>query len=82
MDYGLTNIWICNYLWSLHNTINEGNNKPIFAFDQLIVYKGVDIKQAWKALEPLMKKAITLNGVSLFHWKKWLGYIRMLQGLY
>ena len=83
MDYGLTNVWIRNYLWSLHNTINEGNSKPEFPFDQLtLVYKGVDIKGAWKALEPVMKKAITLNGVSLLHWKKWLGHIRMLQGLY
>jgi hypothetical protein len=82
IEYTLVNQWIRNYLWSLHNTINEGNFKPIFGFDQLIVYKGVDIKETWKALEPIMKKAITLNGISLLHWKKWLGHIRMLQGMY
>jgi hypothetical protein len=83
MNYSLVNNWVRNYLWSLHNTINEGNDKPIFSFDQLVsTYKGVDIKEAWKALEPVMKKAITLNGVSLLQWKKWLGYVRNLQGMY
>ena len=83
MDYKLTNVWIRNYLWSLHNTINEGNDKGVIAFEDLVsLYKNIDIKEAWKALEPVMKKAIILNGVSLLQWKKWLGYIRMLQGLY
>jgi len=83
MDYSGTNLWIRNYLWSLHNTINEGNNKPIIGFDKLSdLYKGVDLIITWKALEPVMKKVIILNGVHLFQWKKWLGYVRMLQGLY
>jgi hypothetical protein len=82
MNYTNVNTWIRNYLWSLHNTINEGNNKAIFSFDDLIIYKNIDIKQSWKALEPVMKKVITLNGVSLLHWKKWLSYVRTLQGLY
>ena len=83
MDYIGTNYWISNYLWSLHNTINEGNDKPIFPFEDLLgVYKDVDLTSTWKALEPVMKKVIVLNGVHLIQWKKWLGYVRMLQGLY
>jgi hypothetical protein len=82
INYINVNIWIRNYLWSLHNTINEGNDKAVFPFDDLIVYKNVDIKESWKPLEPVMKKVIMLNGVSLLHWKKWLSYVRTLQGLY
>lgn len=83
MDYSGTGLWIINYLWSLHNTINEGNNKPIFPFQDLAgTYKNIDLIITWKALEPVMKKVIVLNGVHLLQWKKWLGYVRMLQGLY
>jgi len=83
MDYSLTNNWIRNYLWSLHNTINEGNDKAVFPFESLHpLYRVFDIKVTWKALEPVMKKVIILNGVHLLHWKKWLGYVRTLQGMY
>jgi hypothetical protein len=83
ITYSETNYWIRNYLWSLHNTINEGNNKPEIVFEDLSkLYKDVNIRSTWKALEPVMKKAITLNGVSLLNWKKWLSYIRILEGIY
>lgn len=75
--------WIRNYLWSLHNRINEGNDKSAFPFENLAeTYKAVDITVAWQSLEPVMRRAITLNGISLFPWKKWLAYIRTLQGIY
>ena len=83
MPYIQTAEWIQRYLFDLHNEINEGNDKPIFAFSDLAAtYKGVNITSYWRALEPVMKKAITLNGISLLPWKKWLGYVRMLQGIY
>jgi hypothetical protein len=83
ITYSETNYWIRNYLWSLHNTINEGNNKPEIVFEDLSnLYKDVNIRSTWRALEPVMKKAITLNGVSLLNWKKWLSYIRVLEGMY
>jgi hypothetical protein len=83
LKYSETSDWIRNYLWALHNRINEGNDKPIFPFDSLAeTYKGVDLTMAWQSLEPVMKRAITLNGISLFPWKKWLAYVRTLQGIY
>jgi len=74
--------WIRNYLWRLHNTINEGNNKASFPFENLSIYSNINITETWKSLEPIMKKAITLNGISLLSWRKWLSYVRMLQGIY
>ena len=83
LPYAQTAEWIQRYLFDLHNEINEGNDKPVFAFSDLAsAYKGVNITGSWRALEPVMKKAITLNGISLLPWKKWLGYVRMLQGIY
>lgn len=83
MNYSETNYWIRNYLWSLHNTINEGNNKPEIVFEDLSkLYKDVNIRTTWKALEPVMKKVITLNGVSLLNWKKWLSHVRTIEGMY
>jgi hypothetical protein len=75
--------WIRNYLWSLHNEINEGNDKPTFPFEALgSTYKGTEVTKAWKQLEPVIMKAIKMNGLTLFSWKKWLGHVRMLQGIY
>jgi hypothetical protein len=75
--------WIRNYLWSLHNRINEGNDKPVLPESQLKeLYTGVQITPVWKALEPIMRKAIRLSGITLLPWKKWVNYVRMLQGIY
>lgn len=75
--------WIRLYLFNLHNEINEGNDKPMFSFDDLSgVYKGVDTTLCWKHLEPVLKRAITLNGVTLLSWKKWLVFVRTLQAVY
>jgi hypothetical protein len=83
MKYSEIGLWIRKYLWTLHNTINEGNEKPTFDFDSLsVTYGHIDITTTWKALEPVMKKAIRLSGISLFPWTKWLSYVRLLQSLY
>lgn len=83
MPYKETGHWIRTYLFTLHNTINEGNDKAIFQFSDLTeTYKGVNLTSAWRALEPVMKKAIVLNGISLLPWKKWLAFVRTLQGIY
>jgi hypothetical protein len=75
--------WIRNYLWSLHNRINEGNDKAALHFEELsVLYRGVSITETWRALEPVMKKVIILNGVTLLSWKKWLALVRRLQGIY
>lgn len=83
MPYSDVAGWVQNYFWELHNEINEGNDRGLFLFSDLsVVYGSVHISATWRALEPVMKKVITLNGVRLLSWKKWLGYVRTLQGLY
>lgn len=75
--------WVQTYLWNLHNTINEGNDKPLVEFEALeAMYSSISISKSWKALEPIMRKAIQLNGVTILTWKKWLNHVRQLQGLY
>jgi hypothetical protein len=70
------------WLWTLHNRINEGNDKPVFPFENLSVYKDTDLTRGWKALQPVIHKAISLNGVSWFPWRAFLANVRALQGLY
>jgi hypothetical protein len=83
LPYSEIGPWIRNYLWSLHNEVNEGNDKPIFPFEAIrSTYKGTDVTKTWKQLEPVILRAIKLNGLTLFPWKKWLGHVRMLQGIY
>jgi hypothetical protein len=83
MPYRETGEWIRKYLWTLHNRINEGNDKSILPLEKLSeLYRGVPITNTWRALEPVMKRVILLNGVSLLSWKKWLAIVRRLQGIY
>ena len=83
MSYKETGPWIRNYLWTLHNRINEGNDKPTLPLEELSgLYRGVSITNTWRAMEPVMQKVITLNGVTLLSWKKWLALVRRLQGIY
>lgn len=83
MKYSEIAQWIQTYFWSLHNEINEGNDKKTLEFSELAtLYKGVNITETWRSIEPVMKKAILMNGVTLLTWKKWLNHVRMLQGIY
>jgi len=83
MAYAELGPWIRHWLWFLHNTINEGNDRPLFQESALsVTYKGINITNTWKALEPVMRLAIILNGISLLPWKNWLSTIRTLQGVY
>ena len=83
MPYAEFGHWVRHHLWQLHNIINEGNDKPLFTWEQLTLeYKGINITEQWKRLEPVVKKAIQLNGITLVPWRKFLGFVRGLQGLY
>ncbi len=83
MGYSDVGLYLRRWLWSIHNEVNEGNDRALFPFEELTdAYKNVNITETWRALEPVMKRAITLNGITLLPWKKWLGFVRMLQGLY
>ena len=83
MVYSETGLYLRRWLWSVHNEVNEGNHRDVFPFEKLAdTYKSVNITETWRALEPIMKRAITLNGITLVPWRKWLGFVRMLQGIY
>ena len=74
--------WIRRWLFDLHNDVNMRTSKPVFLYENLVMYKGVGITATWRRLEPVMKLAIQLNGISLLPWKKWLATVRSLQGIY
>jgi len=83
IPYSNVRTWIRTNLWELHNTINEGNNRLIFPFENLhTVYSSIDITSTWKALQPVIKKAIMLNGIHYLAWAKFLNHVRTLQGYY
>lgn len=57
------------WLWTLHNDINLGNDKPVFLYEDLqLVYGHVNIKQKIAELSAPIKRAMTHNGVKLLHW--------------
>jgi hypothetical protein len=74
---------ITTWFFKLHNEINEGNNRPIFPFENLhTMYSSIKITNTWKALQPIIKKAIILNGIHYLAWAKFLNHVRTLQSYY
>lgn len=74
-------IFIKKWIWTLHNEVNMRNQKPIFEFENLETYNSVNLQdQLWR-LDPIMKRAIQLSGVSLLKWTAWLHSYKMLLSL-
>jgi len=78
--YGTLKEWIKRWFFNLHNEINTENGKPIFLYEDLeTTYKNVDFRDMIWRLEPVMKKAIQLNGIGIFKWRNWLNSLIMLR---
>lgn len=74
-------LFITNWLWVLHNEINADNKKPAYDYTLLNVYDTVNFQdQIWR-LDPIIKRAIQLSGVSLIKWTAWLHSYKMLLSL-
>ena len=83
MPYETLNTWVRTWILNLHNDVNTRTQKEPFVFENLKdVYSRIPITPSWKQLEAIMNLVITLNGVSLIPWRKWLASVRSLQGLY
>lgn len=83
MKYEDLRLWVRIWLLTLHNDVNQRLGKQLFAFQDLeSTYKSVCIPTELARLEPIMKRAIRLNGVTLYGWKKWLLEIKKIIAIY
>jgi hypothetical protein len=74
--------WIRMWFFNLHNEVNIENGKAVFPLDQLsATYGRVNFQDLLWRLDPVIQKAISLNGVSLFKWTNWTKSFRMLRSL-
>lgn len=74
--------FVKKWLWTLHNEVNTSHTKPSFTYTDLdTTYNNVSLQdQIWR-LDPVMKRAIQLSGVSLLKWTAWLHSYKMLLSL-
>ena len=72
--------FVTQWFFDLHNEINVSNSKPIFNIGDLEgTYGEVNFQdQLWR-IDPVMKRAIQLSGVSLLKWTAWIHSLKMLQ---
>lgn len=83
LPYAEFGAWIRNYFFTLHNAINEDNEKPQFAEADLeATYAPIKIKDVRKQLDLVIKQYILARGIAMLQWTKWLAYERTLEGLY
>jgi len=82
IPYTQLNTFLKTWLWTLHNDINVTNGKLVFLYaDLAVTYGAVNIQDTLWRLEPVMKKAIQLSGVSLMKWTKWVHSCKMLKAI-
>jgi len=70
------------WFWELHNWVNESVNHPIFPYDQLTVYKGVNMREALKSLDIPMRRAIRVRSGQLMAYTEFLKQVNILLSLY
>lgn len=71
------------WFWELHNQVNQDNNKPLFAYEDLAVVYGerINFQDLFWRLEPVIKKAIQLSGVPLMKWMNWVKSFKMMRAI-
>jgi hypothetical protein len=83
LPYAEVHGWIREWFFALHNQVNTRNGKSVFLIKDLEdTYKNVNITEMWRRLEPVIRVAIQLSGITLAPWQKWLRMVRSLQGFY
>ena len=79
---GMLRPWVRSWFYTLHNEVNVENKKPSFDFSLLApTYAKVNFTEMYLRLEPIMKKAIQLSGVSLLKWTTWVHSFKMLRSI-
>lgn len=70
------------WIWRLHNEINTDNGKPYYDYETLAdQYSNVNVQDLFWRLEPVLKRAIDINGMGLMKWMNWVKSFKMLRSL-
>lgn len=74
--------WVRSWFFTLHNEVNADNHKPLFQYENLSsAYGSVSFTDNYQRLEPVIKRAIQLNGVSFLKWTSWVHSFKMLRSI-
>jgi hypothetical protein len=74
--------FVKHWVWNLHNEINVGNDKPVFEYSLLAeTYSTINLEDQYYRLLPVIKKAITLNGVPFLKWQSWVSSYKMMRAI-
>jgi hypothetical protein len=70
------------WFFTLHNEINAGNGKPLFSYDDLsAAYNSVNLQDMFWRLDPVIKKAIQVNGVGSIKYMNWIKSAKMMRAI-
>ena len=82
IPYSLLKIKVKSWFFDLHNEINIGNNRPVFLYDDLTAkYGKMDLQDLLWRLDPVIKKAIQVNGVGQVKYMNWVKSVKMMRAI-
>jgi len=75
--------WIVDYLYTLHEAVNERLGKPSFPKSELTAtYIDVDVQVKAESLKRFLEKLISISGTGMLSWKNWEGLVLRMLTLY
>jgi len=70
------------WFFTLHNEINTGNGKPVFLYENLTAaYNNINLQDLLWRLDPVIKKAIQVNGVGSIKYMNWIKSVKMMRAI-
>ena len=82
VNYSILKTTVKTWFFNLHNEINEGNERPIFPYDDLYEkYGRMDLQDLLWRLDPVMKKAVQTNGIGLVKYMNWVKSVKMMRAI-
>lgn len=82
VPYSQLKTTIKTWFWTLHNEVNIENGKPVFAYEDLeTTYANVNFQDQFWRLEPIIKKAINIQGMGLLTYMNWVKSFKMLRAI-
>lgn len=75
LPYASLQEYVKRWFWELHNWVNESYGKPTFSYEDLAAtYKGVNLRQTLREVDPPMRRAIRIRSGQLMAYTEFTKY--------
>lgn len=82
LSHSELNTYVKTWFWQLHNWVNESIGHAIFSYEELSIYKKVNIRDELKNLDIPMRRAIRIRSGHLISYIEFINQVKLLLSVY